>query len=275
VRIFGSSQSRSSLRKGVRDFYPVLRGPATRSSKEIQAILLSTGPSTTGVLPCTEKINFSTVPTESCGRGGLGSKALRAAAPVPPTNVAGVEPEPDTKDWTWVLTRRCEQCGLAVGEIDPATIAERAFVAAEEWVQILRSSPAVTARPKPDVWSPLEYGAHVRDVYRIFDKRLALMLAEDEPTFVSWDQNQTAIEERYSQQDPEVVAEELEAAAQVFVARIQAVKPEQWDRRARRSDGAEFTTLTLCQYFLHDVIHHLWDVTGQQDGAASLVVEAP
>ena len=174
-----------------------------------------------------------------------------------------------------MLTRRCEQCGLAASEIDPATIAERAFVAAEEWVQILRSSPAVTARPKPDVWSPLEYGAHVRDVYRIFDERLALMLAEDEPTFASWDQNQTAIEERYSQQDPEVVAEELEAAAQAFVARIQAIKPEQWDRRARRSDGAEFTTLTLCQYFLHDVIHHLWDVTGQQDGAASLVVEAP
>jgi hypothetical protein len=186
-----------------------------------------------------------------------------------------VEPEPDTKDWTWVLTRACDQCGLAAGEIDPATIAERAFVAAEEWVQILQSSPAVTVRPKPDVWSPLEYGAHVRDVYRIFDKRLELTLTEVEPTFSSWDQNKTAIEERYGQQDPEVVADELEAAAQTFVGRINAIKPDQWDRRARRSDGAEFTALTLCQYFLHDVIHHLWDVTGQQDGAASLVVEAP
>ena len=193
----------------------------------------------------------------------------------PPTSVASVEPEPDTKDWTWVLTRRCDQCGLAAGEIDSATIAERAFVAAEEWVQILQSSPAVAVRPKPDVWSPLEYGAHVRDVYRIFDKRLELTLTEDEPKFASWDQNKTAIEERYGQQDPEVVADELEAAAQTFVARINAIKPDQWDRHARRSDGAEFTALTLCQYFLHDVIHHLWDVTGQQDGAASLVVEAP
>ena len=192
----------------------------------------------------------------------------------PPTSVASVEPEPDTKDWTWVLTRRCDQCGLAAGEIDSATIAERAFVAAEEWVQILQSSPAVTVRPKPDVWSPLEYGAHVRDVYRIFDKRLALMLAQDEPTFESWDQNQTAIKERYGQQDPEIVAEELEAAAQAFIARIKAIRPDQWDRRARRSDGAEFTALTLCQYFLHDVIHHLWDVTGQQDATASLEVEA-
>ena len=30
---------------------------------------------------------------------------------------------------------------------------------------------------------------------------------------------------------------------------------------------------TFVQYFLHDVVHHLWDVTGQQDGTASLTLE--
>jgi hypothetical protein len=184
-----------------------------------------------------------------------------------------VEPPQDTKDWTWTLTRRCEQCGLSAGEIDPADFAERAFIAAEEWVQILRSSPAVSARPQPDVWSPLEYGAHVRDVYRLYDARLAQMLSEDTPTFANWNQNETAISERYKEQDPEVVANELEAAAQGLVARIQSLKPEQHGRRGIRSDGVEFTVVTLIQYFLHDVIHHLWDVTGQQDAAASLVLE--
>ena len=184
-----------------------------------------------------------------------------------------MEPPPDTKDWTWTLTRRCEQCGLSAGEIDPADFAERAFIAAEEWVQILRSSPAVSARPQPDVWSPLEYGAHVRDVYRLYDARLAQMLSEDTPTFANWNQNETAISERYKEQDPEMVADELEAAAQRFVARIQSLKPEQHGRRGIRSDGVEFTVVTLIQYFLHDVIHHLWDVTGQQDAAASLVLE--
>ena len=70
-----------------------------------------------------------------------------------------------------------------------------------------------------------------------------------------------------------MVADELEAAAQRFVARIQSLKPEQYRRRGIRSDSAEFTVVTLIQYFLHDVIHHLWDVTGQQDAAASLVLE--
>ncbi len=177
------------------------------------------------------------------------------------------------KDWTWTLTQRCDQCGLSAGEIKPEEFAERAFVAGEEWVQILRSSPAVTARPQPSVWSPLEYGAHVRDVFRIFDARLAQMLNEDTPTFSYWNQDETAIKERYNEQDPEVVADEIETAAQAFVARIQALTPAQYERRAFRSDGKEFSVVTLIQYFLHDVIHHLWDVTGQQDATASLALE--
>jgi DinB superfamily len=210
-------------------------------------------------------INFSTALGAACGRPRSSTGS---------TSLAGVEPQPDTKDWTWTLSRRCPQCGLASGEIEPSEIPQRAFVAAEEWVQILRSSPAVVRRPRPDVWSPLEYGAHVRDVHRVFDSRLARMLAEDGPTFANWDQDKTAIEQRYSEQDPEVVADELEAAAEAFVKRLSTVTPDQLSRKGRRSDGAEFTVATLSQYFLHDVVHHLWDVTGQQDGAATLTVES-
>lgn len=181
--------------------------------------------------------------------------------------------EPDTKDWTWTLTRRCEECGLAAGEVDPAEVTARTFVAAEEWVQILRSSPASEARPAPDVWSPLEYGAHVRDVLRVFDTRLARMLTEDDPSFDHWDQDRAAVDGRYGDQDPEGVAAELEAAAQGFVARMQTLTPAQLARTGRRSNGAEFTVATLLQYFLHDVIHHLFDVTGQQDATTSLELE--
>jgi DinB superfamily len=184
-----------------------------------------------------------------------------------------VDPEPDTKDWTWTLQRQCPECGLAAGQIGLDEIATRAFVAAEEWVQILRSSPAVTARPEPQVWSPLEYGAHVRDVFRLFDSRLNLMLTEDDPTFDNWDQDATAIAERYSEQDPEVVADQLEAAAQTMVDHIRALRTDQLGRTGRRAGGSEFTVATLLQYFLHDVVHHLWDVTGQQDAAASLALE--
>ena len=184
-----------------------------------------------------------------------------------------MEPEPDTKDWTWTLQRQCPQCGLSAGEISLDEIATRAFVVAEEWVQILRSSPAAAARPEPDIWSPLEYGAHVRDVFRLFDARLMQMLADDDPTFANWDQDETAMRERYAEQDPEVVADQLEAAAQTMVDHIRALREDQLGRTGRRSNGSEFTVVTLLQYFLHDVVHHLWDVTGQQDAAASLSLE--
>lgn len=176
----------------------------------------------------------------------------------------------DTKDWTWTLTRRCEDCGLAAGEVDFAEIADRAETAAGEWVQILLSSPAVSARPRADVWSPLEYGAHVRDVFDLFDARLALMLVEDEPTFDNWDSDETAVTDHYAEQDPDQVAEELSHAAGGFVRRLRGLESPQLDRRGRRSDGAEFTVRSFVQYFLHDVVHHLYDVTGQPDGVESL-----
>ncbi len=112
-------------------------------------------------------------------------------------------------------------------------------------------------------------------MFRLFDQRLMLMLAEDDPQFANWDQDETAIRERYGEQDPEVVADELEAAAETMVLHITALSPEQLSRTGRRSNGSEFTVVTLLQYFLHDVVHHLWDVTGQQDAAASLSLDEP
>lgn len=34
-----------------------------------------------------------------------------------------------------------------------------------------------------------------------------------------------------------------------------------WSRPGRRSDGVAFTIETFAKYFIHDPIHHLYDVT--------------
>jgi len=39
------------------------------------------------------------------------------------------------------------------------------------------------------------------------------------------------------------------------------VRPEQWERIGHRSNGAVFTVRTLGIYCLHDLVHHLHDVT--------------
>ena len=185
-----------------------------------------------------------------------------------------MEQEPDTKDWTWTLTRRCPECGLTAGEIPYDEVAVRAELAAGEWVQILTASPAVNVRPEPGVWSPLEYGAHVRDVYTVFDGRVAAMVEQDGPTFPNWDQDEAAVTGRYAEADPDEVADALAAAAERFATRLQSLTADQRQRPGRRSNGSEFTVETLAQYFLHDVVHHLYDVTGQQDAAAVLAPDS-
>ena len=37
--------------------------------------------------------------------------------------------------------------------------------------------------------------------------------------------------------------------------------PSAWQWPALRSNGSQFTASTLALYFLHDVQHHLWDVS--------------
>lgn len=73
-------------------------------------------------------------------------------------------PEPDAKDWTWVL----QGDSVALGQ-----------------------------RPDALIWSPLEYACHVRDVYVLFLERLELMLTSDDARFANWDQDLTAAQQRY------------------------------------------------------------------------------
>jgi hypothetical protein len=148
---------------------------------------------------------------------------------------------------------------LSEREISPGIKANAA-----RWQEIL-SDPEATlrARPRPDRWSPLEYACHVRDVFVLFDQRLQLMLNQDTPSFANWDQDATAVEQRYGEQDPATVAPELQEAARLLADRFAGVADDQWSRRGLRSDGGEFTIASFGRYLLHDPVHHIFDVTGQ------------
>src|SRR5436305_63911 len=120
------------------------------------------------------------------------------------------------------------------------------------------------AGPEPAKWSPLEYACHVRDVFRLYDQRLELMLSQDDPLFPNWDQDETAVTDRYGEQDPAEAAAALRQAAFAIAGRFEGVTGDQWQRTGARSDGARFTVETFARYFVHDPVHHLYDVTGQR-----------
>jgi hypothetical protein len=168
---------------------------------------------------------------------------------------------PDAKDWTWVLQRVCPECGFDANGCAPTTVADLVRDNATEWVELLAQGRIKPGRPDAATWSSLEYACHVRDVYRRYDGRIALMLAEIDPLFPNWDQDASAVEDRYDEQDPTGAVEELHAAATMVAATLDGVSASAWDRTGRRSDGASFTIATIARYMIHDPIHHLWDIT--------------
>jgi hypothetical protein len=170
---------------------------------------------------------------------------------------------PDSKDWTWVLDQACSECGLDTREVAATEVSGMTRDVTLAWQAVLTGpTTEVRARPSPEKWSALEYGCHVRDVLRRFDERLHLMLREVDPLFPNWDQDATAVEENYAGQDPAVVADELAAAGARIADSFANVGEEEWKRTGARSDGARFTVATFARYFVHDPIHHLYDVTG-------------
>ncbi|MDP9821675.1 hypothetical protein J2S59_001484 [Nocardioides massiliensis] len=168
---------------------------------------------------------------------------------------------PDDKDWTWVLERPCPDCGYDAARVGvasiPATIAGNTAL----WLDLLDElGEASRTRPAPEVWSPLEYACHVRDVHRVMGARVWLMLQHSDPEFGNWDQDATAIEEAYHLADPAVVRRELTQESEAVCATYEQIPESAWTRTGRRDNGSVFTVASLARYHLHDVVHHAWDV---------------
>jgi len=167
---------------------------------------------------------------------------------------------PDTKDWTWVLERPCPECGFDTQGFPVEAVPGIIMANVAAWQAALDRADDARARPEPDKWSPLEYACHVRDVFRLYDQRLDLMLSQSDPLFPNWDQDETAVTDRYGEQDPAEVAAALRQAAFAISGRFEGVTGDQWQRTGARSDGARFTVETFARYFVHDPIHHVHDV---------------
>ena len=178
---------------------------------------------------------------------------------------------PDDKDWTWVLQRPCPECGFDATSVTARDVPALLRANAARWPDLL-ADPRARERPTADRWSALEYGCHVRDVFELYDERLVKMLAEDGVRFANWDQDVTALEERYAEQQPAEVTVALTAAAARLADRFEGVDGDQWSHRGVRSDGAEFTVDSFARYFIHDPVHHVHDVEwgfAQLDGRSA------
>lgn len=185
--------------------------------------------------------------------------SLRQEAPVS-TEANAPEPAPgETKDWTVVLDGGCQECGWH--PFDAHESAQRLIAAVPRWAAALGREDA-TERPEPRVWSPVEYACHARDLVGLLGERVTAMLTQDDPEFADSDGDAQAVTQRTWAAEPPVVAAEMLTVTDATVAVLNGIRDDQWQRTGHRSDGVQFTVDSLCQYIVHDVEHHLWDVSG-------------
>jgi hypothetical protein len=155
---------------------------------------------------------------------------------------------------------RCEECGFdpesaesvrAFGRRYRAPLTR--FLPGEDGAAVLGQ------RPEPQVWSAVEYAAHVRDVFALFDRRVARVLAEDNPDFEVVDHEAAVDQGRYRELDAVVVADELAAAADRLAGALESLAPGDWDRSGRR-EGEPRSVLDIARRAVHEGNHHLLDV---------------
>jgi hypothetical protein len=156
----------------------------------------------------------------------------------------------------------CVQCGfeyhMARSEITPWLRSDSAaFVARFDEV-----AEHARIRPAPDVWSPLEYACHVRDVLRVQRARVEQAQREEEPAFAPMGRDERAINDRYNDQDPAVVRVELLAAAEDLASYLDALDNAGWRRTGiyNYPEPQPRTVEWIGMHTVHEIRHHRGDI---------------
>ncbi len=115
------------------------------------------------------------------------------------------------------------------------------------------------------MFSPLQYGAHVRDIVRVYGDRIELAIAEDNPTFPQFSPS-SEVFEAYNTMAVAELASDLDAQARRLATIVGNLHDDQWERTLVRDGGTDgvftFTVHGQACYALHESHHHLLDANG-------------
>ncbi len=161
----------------------------------------------------------------------------------------------------------CPECGLDYDTILPpdAVVAVRSYP--RRYAELLpprddddKPDGVIRRRPAPEVWSALEYTAHMVDVFDDLADIVTKIVSGKHPVLDhGLDPDQQAIAAQYSQMDREDVLARLKASAENMANVIAKVPNDAWYRSSTFSFG-ERDALTMARNAVHEGYHHLRDV---------------
>jgi S-DNA-T family DNA segregation ATPase FtsK/SpoIIIE len=123
-------------------------------------------------------------------------------------------------------------------------------------------SSALRAHPQPEVWSPLEYACHIRDVLTVQRERVGIALTEERPVVEPMRREERVIELRYNEQAPMAIADEIDRAAAALADRFESLTDDQWARTMIYNWPVETerALVWVGQHTVHECRHHLADI---------------
>jgi hypothetical protein len=165
---------------------------------------------------------------------------------------------------------RCAECGFEYDLAEAPSAAPAIVAGVVPLVAALQGDGAELARrSQPDVWSPLEYACHVRDVLLVQRERVLAARRLERPAFEPMGRDERVDHDGYAQQDPQAVARQLTDAAALFANVLARLDPPDWERVVIYSypTRLERSLRWVAVHTVHEVHHHHLDVRRQLPGA--------
>jgi hypothetical protein len=102
----------------------------------------------------------------------------------------------------------------------------------------------------------------VRDVLRVQTERIQLAQREVEPVFVPMGRDERAVTDRYNEQDPQRVTEELLVGAETLATLLESLDDEGWDRTGLYNypEPALRSVEWIAIHTTHELLHHRGDL---------------
>jgi len=98
-------------------------------------------------------------------------------------------------------------------------------------VAILRNDDVdLRSRRRTSVWSPMEYGCHLRDMLLVQRERVLAARRVQRPDGAPMGRDERVDHDGYAQQEPADVARQLADAAQLFGNVLAHLREDDWDR---------------------------------------------
>jgi hypothetical protein len=164
------------------------------------------------------------------------------------------------------MTDKCPQCGFVYDLTQAAAAGEAINERVGAAVAILGDREVdVRSRRRPAVWSPLEYGCHLRDMLLVQRERVLAALRTDRPDCTAMGRDERVLHDGYADQEPADVARQLGDAALMFGNVLGRLSDDDWNRAVvyHFPETSERSLRWLAVHTMHEAQHHLGDISSQ------------